>query len=158
MLNDEYDDNYSNQHHNYQSHPLSLNELANKRLSISKYPQNDDDYDYENENEDYQYNNADNEEGDDDDNNRKYNNYYEEEEEEEEDRQQNEEEDFEEDDEEDEDDVDNDNDNDDIDETNEPVIFDYDKSSSLGSTIMLQKTVELVSAHKLAIAEMVEVS
>jgi hypothetical protein len=46
----------------------------------------------------------------------------------------------------------------DVEETDEPVIFDYDKSSSLGETLMLQKTVNLVSAHKLAIAEMVEVS
>ncbi len=37
-------------------------------------------------------------------------------------------------------------------------IFDYDKSSSLGGTFLLQKTVDLVSAHKLAIAEMVEVT
>jgi hypothetical protein len=46
----------------------------------------------------------------------------------------------------------------DVEETDEPVIFDYDKSSSMGETLMLQKTVDLVSAHKLAIAEMVEVS
>jgi hypothetical protein len=46
----------------------------------------------------------------------------------------------------------------DVEDTDEPVIFDYDKSSSLGETLMLQKTVNLVSAHKLAIAEMVEVS
>jgi hypothetical protein len=46
----------------------------------------------------------------------------------------------------------------DVEESDEPVIFDYDKSSSMGETLMLQKTVDLVSAHKLAIAEMVEVS
>jgi hypothetical protein len=44
-----------------------------------------------------------------------------------------------------------------FDADSEPVIFDYDKSSSLGGTLLLQKTVDLVSAHKLAIAEMVEV-
>eukprot|EP00602_Paraphysomonas_sp_CaronLab_P000228 CAMPEP_0185030702 /NCGR_PEP_ID=MMETSP1103-20130426/17711_1 /TAXON_ID=36769 /ORGANISM="Paraphysomonas bandaiensis, Strain Caron Lab Isolate" /LENGTH=1021 /DNA_ID=CAMNT_0027565921 /DNA_START=233 /DNA_END=3298 /DNA_ORIENTATION=+ len=44
----------------------------------------------------------------------------------------------------------------DVEDTDEPVIFDYE-NKSLGGTVLLQRTVDLVSAHKLAIAEMVEV-
>mmetsp|Transcript_4885 Transcript_4885/g.7440 ORF Transcript_4885/g.7440 Transcript_4885/m.7440 type:complete len:988 (+) Transcript_4885:188-3151(+) len=44
----------------------------------------------------------------------------------------------------------------DVEDTDEPVIFGYE-SKSLGGTVLLQRTVDLVSAHKLAIAEMVEV-
>lgn len=53
---------------------------------------------------------------------------------------------------------DGDFDGDDINVAEEALIFNYDDNNSLGGTALIQKTVELVSAHKMTIAEMVEVS
>jgi hypothetical protein len=48
-------------------------------------------------------------------------------------------------------------DDDEANDGEEPIIFNYDDNNALGGTALIQKTVELVSAHKMTIAEMVEV-